>query len=54
MQVLALEGQARRMIDFIGLDWDPAWLSSYETERAVNTFSAWQVRQPIYGSWVDQ
>jgi hypothetical protein len=33
-----LEGrQARRLIDFIGLDWNPACLNFYETERAVNT-----------------
>ncbi len=37
-----LEGQARRLIDFIGLDWDPACLNFYETERAVNTPSTWQ------------
>jgi hypothetical protein len=47
-----LEGQARRLIDFIGLDWDPACLNFYETERAVNTPSTWQVRQPIYASSV--
>jgi tetratricopeptide (TPR) repeat protein len=50
--VADLEGQARRLIDFIGLDWDPACLSFYETERAVNTPSTWQVRQPIYSSSV--
>jgi tetratricopeptide (TPR) repeat protein len=47
-----LEGQARRMIDFLGLDWDPACLRFFETERTVNTSSVWQVRQPIYGSSV--
>jgi tetratricopeptide (TPR) repeat protein len=46
------EGQARRLIDFIGLDWEPACLNFYETERAVNTPSTWQVRQPIYHSSV--
>jgi len=50
--VTDLEGEARRLIDFIGLDWDPACLSFYETERAVNTPSTWQVRQPIYSSSV--
>ena len=34
------------------LDWDPACLNFYETERAVNTPSTWQVRQPIYASSV--
>jgi tetratricopeptide (TPR) repeat protein len=50
--VADLEGEARRLIEFIGLDWDPACLSFYETERAVNTPSTWQVRQPIYSSSV--
>ncbi len=50
--VADLEGEARRLIDFIGLDWDPACLSFHETERAVNTPSTWQVRQPIYSSSV--
>jgi hypothetical protein len=47
-----LEGQARRLIDFLGLAWDPACLAFYESERAVNTPSAWSVRQPIYSSSV--
>jgi hypothetical protein len=45
-----LEGQARRLIDVIGLDWDPACLNFHETERAVYTPSTWQVRQPIYSA----
>jgi tetratricopeptide (TPR) repeat protein len=45
-----LEGQSRRLIDFLGLDWDPACLRYHETERAVKTASTWQVRQPIYTS----
>jgi hypothetical protein len=46
------ETQARCLIDFLSLEWDRACLSFYETERAVNTPSAWQVRQPIYASSV--
>ncbi len=42
------EGQARRLISFIGLPWDERCLRFHETERAVLTFSRWQVRQPIY------
>ena len=45
-----LEGTARRMVDFIGLPWDPACLSFHENERAVTTISKWQVRQPIYST----
>ena len=47
-----LEGQSRRLIDFLGLDWDPACLAFHETERTVLTASLWQVRQPLYGSSV--
>ncbi len=53
--VADLEGQSRRIIDFLGLDWEPACLDFYKTERPVMTASVWQVRQPIYtksvGRW---
>lgn len=49
------EGQSRRMIDFLGLPWDPACLDFHRTQRTVVTASVWQVRQPIYtrsvGRW---
>jgi hypothetical protein len=45
-----LEGAARRLLDFCGLDWDPACLAFHVTERPVRTASAAQVRQPIYDS----
>ena len=44
------EGESRRLIDYLGLDWDPACLSFHETERIVTTASRWQVRQPLYTS----
>lgn len=50
-----LEGQARRLIAFIDLPWDPACLDFHTTERVVRTASSAQVRQPIYrtskGRW---
>jgi tetratricopeptide (TPR) repeat protein len=46
--VANLEHRARTLIDFIGLPWNSASLSFYETERTVRTPSRWQVRQPIY------
>ena len=50
-----LEGHARRLIDFVGLDWDPACLEFHSTRRLVRTASQSQVRQPIYtrsaGRW---
>ncbi|UJD96961.1 tetratricopeptide repeat protein (plasmid) [Lelliottia amnigena] len=45
-----LEGQARRLIDFIALPWDDACLTFHETRRIVRTASVAQVRQPIYTS----
>ncbi len=53
--VADLEGQGRRLIDFLGLPWDPACLEFYHAKNAVLTASVWQVRQPIYtgsvGRW---
>jgi tetratricopeptide (TPR) repeat protein len=45
-----IEGQSRRLIDFLGLEWDPSCLSFQATPREVMTASAWQVRQPIYAT----
>ena len=50
--VANLERESRRLIDFLGLDWDPACLAFHETERTVLTASHWQVRQPLYDSSV--
>ena len=47
-----LEGQARRIIDFLGLDWEPACLDFHRNERAVATPNMWGVRQPIYNRQV--
>ncbi|MBK7403067.1 MAG: sulfotransferase [Phycisphaerales bacterium] len=50
--VADLETQARRILDFVGLEWDDRCLRFYEVERAVTTASVDQVRQPIYKSSV--
>ena len=47
-----LEGQSRRIIDFLGLEWESSCLDFHQTERTVATVSLWQVRQPIYSSSV--
>lgn len=44
------EGQSRRLIDHLGLPWDDACLRFFDKGGSVNTFSRWQVRQPIYSS----
>jgi hypothetical protein len=46
--VADLEGQARRLISFCGLDWEPACLAFHETRRPIRTASVTQVRSPIY------
>jgi tetratricopeptide (TPR) repeat protein len=43
-----LEGSARRMLDYIGVDWEPQVLAFNDLDRPVKTASVWQVRQPIY------
>jgi tetratricopeptide (TPR) repeat protein len=49
------ETNGRRMIEFCGLPWEDACLDFTGRDRAVQTPSKWQVRQPIYtssiGSW---
>ncbi len=42
------EAWSRKMLDFIGLEWDPRVLEFHATKRQVVTASAWQVRQKIY------
>jgi tetratricopeptide (TPR) repeat protein len=42
------EGWTRRMLAFLGLEWDEACLEFHRTPRAVATASFWQVRQKIY------
>jgi tetratricopeptide (TPR) repeat protein len=53
--VADLEGEARRLIEFLGLDWERACLDFHRTQRTVMTASSWQVRQPLYdrsvGRW---
>jgi len=46
--VVDLEAHARRLVDFLGLDWESACLDFHATERVVRTASMQQVRQPIH------
>ncbi len=41
------EGWTRRMLEFIGLPWDPRCLEFHQTDRVIITASKWQVRQKI-------
>jgi tetratricopeptide (TPR) repeat protein len=46
--VADVEGVARRLIAWCGLEWEDACLAFHRTARPVRTASVTQVRQPIY------
>jgi hypothetical protein len=48
------ETWSRKMLEFIGLEWDPRCLEFYTNKRQVATASAWQVRQKIYKNSVER
>ncbi len=52
--VASTEAQARRLIEFVGLEWDPACLDFHENAAPVATASSVQVRQPIYRTAVER
>ena len=43
-----LERNVRRMLEFCGLDYEPACLEYHETRRSINSASSEQVRRPIF------
>jgi hypothetical protein len=47
------DDETRRLIEFCDLPWEDACLRFYETDRAVNTASSEQVRQPIYSKSIN-
>jgi tetratricopeptide (TPR) repeat protein len=48
------EGWARKILDFLGLEWDERCLDFHNTKRPVVTASYWQVRQRIYKDSVER
>jgi hypothetical protein len=48
------ETEVRALLDYCGLQFEPACLEFYKTERAIRTPSAQQVRQPIYKDSADE
>ncbi len=50
--VANLEGVARRLLAWCGLEWEPACLEFHRTNRPVRTASVAQVRQPLYSDSV--
>ena len=51
--VTDLEGQVHRMLDFLELPFEDSCLRFWETDRAINTASSEQVRQPLYTKGLD-
>jgi tetratricopeptide (TPR) repeat protein len=51
------EVEVRRMLEWLGLDWEDACLKFHESPRPVRTASVVQVREPVYrrsvGRWSD-
>ncbi len=46
----APEAHLKDLVDWIGLEWDPACLEFHRRQEAVLTPSKWQVRSPLYRS----
>lgn len=49
-----VEGEVRRLLDYLGLPFDEACLDFHANERSVRTISAQQVRRPINREGLDQ
>jgi len=49
-----LEGSVRRVLEFLGLQFEPACLEFHKTARGVRTLSSEQVRRPIYREGLHQ
>jgi exonuclease VII small subunit len=50
--VTNFESEVRRLLEHCELAWEDACLNFHQTERAVNTASSEQVREPIYSDAV--
>jgi tetratricopeptide (TPR) repeat protein len=48
------EGWSRKILDFLGLEWDERVLDFYNTKRSVVTASFWQVRQKMFTNSVQR
>jgi hypothetical protein len=49
-----IEGSVRRILDYCGLDFEPACVEFHRNQRSVRTPSSEQVRQPIFRDGLDQ
>jgi tetratricopeptide (TPR) repeat protein len=51
--ILDTEGSARRLLEFLGLEFNERCLATHTNRFPVETASQWQVRQPIYRDSLD-
>lgn len=51
--VVDTEAEARRILEFCGLEWQPGCLEFHRRKTASTTASATQVRQPVYTTSLD-
>jgi tetratricopeptide (TPR) repeat protein len=49
-----LEGNVRRMLDFLGLEFEPQCVEFHRTQRSVRSASSEQVRMPLYREGLEQ
>ena len=49
-----LEGNVRRILEFSGLEFEPACVEFHKTQRSIRTASSEQVRRPIFREGLDQ
>jgi hypothetical protein len=49
-----LHGSVRSILEYCGLEFEPACVDFYKTERSVRTPSSEQVRQPIFREGLSQ
>lgn len=52
--VADVEGNARKLIEHVGLEWDPACVEFHKSSRPVKTASVAQVRKPVYSGSVER
>ena len=48
------ESVSRRLVEFLGVEWDDRCLHFHSSERMVQTPSNWEVRQPLYTRSVER
>jgi Sulfotransferase family len=48
------EAETRRLVAFVGLEWNDACLAPERNARLIKTASKWQARQPVYKTSVDR